>query len=820
MRIQTLTAFLVLTVVALGAPRSERDAAEIASKFLSSTPTGKSRRASVRALTQPAPTTQTPYYVFNSADGEGFVIVSGDDKALPVLAYADEGRIDFDNMPVNLKSWLQVYEHQMKMLADLQAEGVDSQPADVYDTEVKPLLGEMRWDQDTPFNNMCPVYSGNVRCAAGCVAIAVAQIMAYHRYPTKCSGSVNYTDEGSHAVNVNFADSVIDWDNILSDYLHGYTAQQARAVASLSYMVGAAHYMEYDYSSGASEYYTPYALVGNFGYDDGIALVDRRNYSNEKWCEVIKNELDNERPVMYTGATTANEGHAFVVDGYNRQGLFHVNWGWGGVSNGYYALSALNPTVQGIGGASSLDGFNCYQDAVIAIQPAYSHSDYYYPDLGVTSLTASQNSISRNGNVSIYATGIFNSDGAERTINAALGVYDKDNNLIAVLGSKEYTAYPIYPRTTTFRNISVPSSVPNGNYELRFIYTNPGSSTWNVGISNYGTPCFLPMTVTSTQIIFGTPDMTPKLELVEIGATTTLYAKTLNFKQKGGFTFTVKNSHIEFFDSVQIAMRKVGSEDYTLIGAKIMLNVPADASVTLPVTEFVTVSSGTYELALAVYTTGTVGPTEYLTNGTTVEVLKSGIRPTIKLQANSITFDDNLNVYQNRCGMTLSVTNNGSDICTDFFVYIYAASDSYRSTLLQAIESRLTCLASGETVEIQLGDYLELPPGDYQAYAYYTNASGAAIPLTPTESAVVFFTMRDGAYTAVNSTQSDDMRVDYDPAARTIIVNAQQNNAVEVFNAAGVKVAAGVTGQAISTSALTHGVYVVRAGAMARKIVM
>ena len=810
---------LLLPMLAFGSPRTEREAAQIAASVLSGGQASQHRSVSrVKTRQQYSDNDKAPYYAFN-AEGGGFALISGESRAATVLAYSDEGRIDLDNMPDNLRAWLKVYEHQIGMLSQIAGDDDSGLTPDIYDTEVAPLLGRMRWDQDAPFNNYCPDYNGTYRCAAGCVAIAVAQIMAYHRWPAKGSGdAVNYTDQSQHSVSVNFADSIIDWDNILPDYLNGYNAAQASAIASLSYMVGAAHYMEYSYSSGASEYYTPYALVANFGYDDGIAVVDRNNYSASQWAQIIKDEIDSRRPVMYTGATTANEGHAFVVDGYNRQGLFHVNWGWGGVSNGYYALSALNPTVQGIGGASSLDGFNCYQDAVIAIQPAYNHDDYYYPTLGLESLTASQSTISRNGSVNIAANSIYNSDGGERAIKIALGIYDTQGRLVAISGSKDYTAYPMYPRSNTFRNATIPSTVPNGEYLLHFIYTDPGSTEWKKAICALGTPCYLPMTVTSSQIIFGTADYEPKLQLIDISATTPLYAKSLSYRQKGGFQFSVSNSNVEFLDSVQIALRKTGAENYTLIGSKIILNVPVDEQVTLPVSEYVTVSAGTYELALAVYTTGTAGPTSYLTNGTTVEVIKNAIRPTIDLNANSLNFDDNLNVYQNRAGLTLSVTNNGTDFCTDYFVYIYDASDASQSTLLQAVESQLICIAAGETAEIRLGDYLELPPGDYQAYAYYVNSSGAAIPLTPSNGASVAFTMRDGTYTALSGNSTGTPGIALDGNSITVSTTAKQELAI--YNALGQKVMSGHTNQPTDVSTLAPGIYIVKTAGMTRKIIL
>ena len=494
------------------------------------------------------------------------------------------------------------------------------------------------------------------------------------------------------------------------------------------------------------------------------------------------------------------------------------------MSDGYFALSTLNPSVQGIGGASTLDGFNCYQDMVTHIQPPISHpsdASYFYTALSASSLSASQTTYQRSDNITIDALALYNGDTGGRDVTLALGVYDQNGNLLAVLGQKTDYYMPAFrPKSPGFTG-TVPSVIPTGTYQVRLIYKNYDGDEWHSAVYEYGTPCSLTMKVTLTKIIFSDPDYSPQLELLSLEPTTTLYGKNIRTSLKGGFAFSITNHNVEFFDSVQIAMRPVDGDQYTLIGDKIMLNVPYETPVSLSTREEITVSSGTYVLALAVYTTGIEGPTSYLTLGREVEVIALPLRinTTLALEA-QISFADNNNVYCDYSDLTITLTNNGTVYCGDIQVYIYAADDVYQNTIMQALTPHFVCLEPGETATIVFDEYFELNAGEYTAYAYYTNLSGSSLLLKPREDAYVNFTMRDGTYTSLGDSKADLLSVTPNPATDRITVKSLTDTKVTIYSTTGQKVLEGTTNTDINVSALPRGLYIVKAADKISKLIL
>lgn len=341
------------------------------------------------------------FYVFNRGKSNGFVIVSGDDRAEAVLGYTDNGSFDIDNIPPNMKWWLNEYANQMDALyngayGDMRflRSGTESS-SNLRQTSsdvVAPLLGEIKWDQSEPFNNMCPIYEGK-NSVTGCVATAMAQIMRYHKHPKQGKGShTYYWSEGGQELTVNFDGANYDWDNMLPTYgmarvdlgdneperwwpeewlpegWQANTQAEKDAVATLMYHCGVSVEMKYTSGeSGASSMNVPVALYNYFGYDGGMAYRHRDGYSTDEWEELVRSELDAGRPLYYAGVTPSGGAHAFVCDGYDTNGFFHINWGWNGISDGYYLLSALSPGEQGTGGYEG--GYNLRQGILTGIQP-------------------------------------------------------------------------------------------------------------------------------------------------------------------------------------------------------------------------------------------------------------------------------------------------------------------------------------------------------------------------------------------------------------------------------------------------------------------
>lgn len=370
------------------APITKEQAKEAAAKFLNQkkgTAQARSRDMRPVSLTETEGATSEAFYIFNVGKAEGFVIVSNDDCTDEILGYADKGEIVPEDMPENMKAWLQGYADEIKWMREHHISGKSSASARkkaAVKTVILPLL-QTTWNQGAPYNNNCPVFSGT-RCVTGCVATAMAQVVNYHgqksHKPEKTQAIAEYdcyTNRGTDAnpihihVNAIAADQPLNWNNMINDYSGSATDAQKAAVAFLMQYCGASVHMDYGpRSSGAFDFDVSYALKMYFGYDSDTRYVRREDYTIMDWDNLIYGELASGRPVVYGGQSSGG-GHAFVIDGYDDDGFFHVNWGWGGLDDGLFRLSALNPyNNSGIGASSTKDGFNYDQDAIIGAQPS------------------------------------------------------------------------------------------------------------------------------------------------------------------------------------------------------------------------------------------------------------------------------------------------------------------------------------------------------------------------------------------------------------------------------------------------------------------
>ena len=324
-----------------------------------------------------------PYYVFNTNDDNGFVIVSGDDRTAEILAYSDKGRFNADEIPDNMRAWLRYYAHVIGTLESTSS--VKASSTTLYDnglreanSAISPLLS-CTWNQGSPYYDRCPLVEGR-RCLTGCVCTAAAQVMYYHQWPN--SATTNISEHSFTCNNRRYTENelppvVFDWKSMNDSYRDGQSDHSATAVAVLMQYVGQAIKSGYGPDgTGSSFTEVENALKNNFGYDGNIQHLFRNNYSDEAWESLIYRELAERRPVLYAGTKKSGGAHAFVCDGYDGNGLFHINWGWGGMCNGYFKLSVLNPDDNsGLGASSSSDGYSMNQDVLVGIQPPSKHTD-------------------------------------------------------------------------------------------------------------------------------------------------------------------------------------------------------------------------------------------------------------------------------------------------------------------------------------------------------------------------------------------------------------------------------------------------------------
>lgn len=337
-------------------------------------PATRALDASTLEMTLQAPDGDASLYVFNQPEA-GFLVVSAEDATLPLLGYSDSGNFDPDNVPPALQGWLDNYQEQIVYArANGLTEGGPSTKSITLPSwaPIAPML-KTTWDQGEPYNIYCPKINGK-SCPTGCVATAMSQVMNYFQYPDTGQGYISYQiNAGTSQVPIyqtltlNLANVTFDWNNMLDSYSNDYNEEQADAVATLMQAAGYSVQMNYGTAqSGAVSGYIPGALANNFGYDPSVMFVSRSMKNYTEWATLIYNNLKNVGPVIYDGDTAFMGGHSFVCDGYQGNGYFHFNWGWSGLSDGYFLLDALNPAALGTGGAEG--GFNFRQDVVINIQ--------------------------------------------------------------------------------------------------------------------------------------------------------------------------------------------------------------------------------------------------------------------------------------------------------------------------------------------------------------------------------------------------------------------------------------------------------------------
>ena len=308
-------------------------------------------------------TNNAPYYAFNLE--QGYVIVSGDDEMTELVGYAENGFFDAENVPPQMQLWLDGYAEYVAAVQSGKAKARKILLSDSPSVVVEPLV-TTKWNQDAPFNNFAPEYTDDnnntQRCATGCAATAMAQIMKFHNWPEQGVGHYSYEHQSFGTISSNFSEHVYDWTNMIDRYNNGeYSNVQADAVALLMKDCGVSLNMNYGPVSGASIYsYTP-AFKNYFRYSS--RTVNRSGCETAEFTKIITDELQEGRPIIYCG-TGEDGGHAFVVDGYDTNYFLHVNWGWGGYSDGYFDMNYMDPTGLGIGGGSG--AFKWNQGIVLA----------------------------------------------------------------------------------------------------------------------------------------------------------------------------------------------------------------------------------------------------------------------------------------------------------------------------------------------------------------------------------------------------------------------------------------------------------------------
>jgi hypothetical protein len=453
----------------------------------------------------------TFFYVFNVATN-GFVIVAGDDTVTPILGYSTEGNFDSSNIPQNVAKWLEGYKNEIRSIVERNIQPTTDtkdnwkrlRNGDAINTTsqyrsnatskimlgVTPLI-QTKWDQSPFYNALCPIdVQANKQTVTGCVATAMAQIMKYWNYPATGSGYHSYKHPKYGTLFANFANTTYQWNSMQNS-----VSSTNGAVARLMYDVGVSVDMEYGIAStgGSSAYVisaqspvvncSEYALKTYFGYKNTLQGVQRVNYNDTQWINLLKTEFNTGRPILYAGFGNGG-GHCFVADGYDNNDLIHINWGWGYSPtnyDGFFQMNALNPDDVGTGGGSG--GFNSGHQAVIGIEPPTSAITY---NLALNNNVTSSATNIGYGNAFTVTTNISNNGSNTFIGDYTIGIFDSNGIFIDYVETKaNYSLQGGYTYSTNlvFSNAGLFSMLP-GNYTLG-LYFRPTDGEWKI-VQNSG----------------------------------------------------------------------------------------------------------------------------------------------------------------------------------------------------------------------------------------------------------------------------------------------------------------------------------------------
>ena len=289
------------------------------------------------------------YYVFNKGNEEGYLILSADDCMPAVLGVVEGNSFNYDKLPDNMKWWLSQYD---ATISSYSAKGRKYASSSKAKKDIKPLLGDIQWNQRAPYNLLCPTIDGK-ETPTGCVATAMAQVMGMWQWPKRGYGKNEYVlpdsgydEEGNFVTKeitlaTDFTKNKYKWEMIRPDYYGNESEEENLAIAQLMYDCGVATNMQYrSNGSGTELSYAVNALVRNFSYDKDIRLEHRKFYGDDVWEDMVYDNLSKGMPLVCSGQKIF-EAHSYVCDGYLADvNLFHFNWGWGGYNDGYFLLSA------------------------------------------------------------------------------------------------------------------------------------------------------------------------------------------------------------------------------------------------------------------------------------------------------------------------------------------------------------------------------------------------------------------------------------------------------------------------------------------------
>lgn len=689
-------------------------------------------------------TNNAPYYAFNLE--QGYVIVSGDDEMTELVGYAENGFFDAENVPPQMQLWLDGYAEYVAAVQSGKAKARKILLSDSPSVVVEPLV-TTKWNQDAPFNNFAPEYTDDnnntQRCATGCAATAMAQIMKFHNWPEQGVGHYSYEHQSFGTISSNFLEHVYDWTNMIDRYNNGeYSNMQADAVALLMKDCGVSLNMNYGPVSGASIYSYYPAFKNYFRYSS--RTVNRSGCETAEFTKIITDELQEGRPLIYCG-TGEDGGHAFVVDGYDTNYFLHVNWGWGGYSDGYFDMNYMDPTGLGIGGGSGAFKWN---QGIVLARPLKDGVEPYefiqqlcfvpYDDVKGGIFCEQEMPANKGDVVTILLRNTANLSGESFFGSLNVGVFD-DSGALVTMGNEERIENNngdlLEFQSGSLYSVDLPmtlntAGIADGNYIVRAM-SKANGDVWRKFAS---TDC-LNMTVADGKVYLSAP--TPNISMVGIGSYDTATYKGFSFNADvtvhnsssipvdGSIMFTVTDS--ETGDALSGSLRAIVYD-----------NCDFKARISFPTTYDFFVIGKTYNISFTGFQT-TDGKTLPINNAIPLSFY---IVENAEVQ-NSLTF---FNINGNPFGMTVS--NENFSKTDDTMVSINCIGNANKETYMGYIGIETYNLHTGSKWYSAIFKTVDIPQGAYYAQL---NAPFKALPIATAAG--------DGVYRL--STVSREIRKEY-----------------------------------------------------------
>lgn len=701
---------------------SESQARVTAAKFMAShsMPSTSLKTAFKAPLTSASTSTgeKAAYYVFNNVMNHGYVIIAGDDRVPPVLGYSDSGSFDAEDIPAAMQEWLDGYAAQIEAIAL----GAEPEQRSSAREAIAPMLN-VNWSQGMPYNVLLPHINGsdNAHAYVGCVAVAMAQVMSYWQYPPRPTKTIpGYTSNAgkTYAVTMPSLQPMdFDWENMQNTYyINDSTSTECMAVAN--FMLYSTTAMQSSFGLTSTGSYTrniPAKLIEYFGYKNSAHYIYREDFSTEGWEETIYAELAAGRPVAY-GGNKQSAGHAFVCDGYDGEGMFHINWGWNGKSNGYFLLNLLNPSAEGIGSAAGAYGYVKGQGAGIGIMPADGtdgEAAFSFEDLTINSTNTTRSAASSNFTVTVSGK-FINKTNVTSQFRQGWGLYNSDGELLEVLFTRYTTSALDYDGyiTVSSRALNFGAGITSGTYRILPIYSiYPGEDY---------KPC-IGSDVNYIEVTFG-GNYSCTIKGYGTAGSTTKYTVnscttggTLNHGKPVTVTLNLKNAGTSSNDLVYMFV----DGEFNAMG---LANIAAGESGDL-VYRFTPTTAGSKTLTFSLNESGS---SPFYTHRVTINTMPAATLD-VSYRILNITDEDNRIITADHYTIIADITNTGTTTYDeDFSVRLYRInnSDTNVGTEYQNQTQHLV-LAPGESTSLQFDFDHDLVDGwRYFSYLYYYSEGG------------------------------------------------------------------------------------------------